>query len=115
MLCDPFSPFSTKSNLFTLNFIPKIRYQSECNSLSALQETSQALSLQMVACEERAAKAEADARIERDWRCALQEKETKHKELISSLQIDIKQLTDEVRVGLNIFFLFKQKFNLNLI
>uniref|UniRef100_A0A336MTN5 CSON004557 protein n=1 Tax=Culicoides sonorensis TaxID=179676 RepID=A0A336MTN5_CULSO len=73
------------------------KYQSECNSLSALQETSQALSLQMVACEERAAKAEADARIERDWRCALQEKETKHKELISSLQIDIKQLTDEVR------------------
>lgn len=52
----------------------------------------------MVTCEERAAKAEADVRIERDWRSALQEKETKLKELISSLQIDIKQLTDEVRV-----------------
>ncbi|XP_063707113.1 protein RUFY3-like isoform X2 [Culicoides brevitarsis] len=73
------------------------KYQSESNSLSALQETSQALSLQMVACEERAAKAEADVRIEREWRSALQEKERKHKELISSLQIDIKTLTDEVR------------------
>lgn len=85
------------NNIFFYTF--NIRYHSECNSLAALQETSQALSLQMVACEERASKAEADVRIERDWRSALQEKETKHKELISSLQIDIKQLTDEVRVS----------------
>lgn len=76
------------------------RYQSETSSLEALHETSQALSLQMVACEERAAKAEADARIERDWRCSLQEKETKHKELISSLQIEIKKLTDDIRVSI---------------
>lgn len=54
----------------------------------------------MVACEERATKAEADARIERDWRCSLQEKETKHKELISSLQIEIKKLTDDIRVSI---------------
>lgn len=75
-----------------------LRYISENNSLEALQETSQAISLQMVACEERATKAEADARIERDWRSSLQDKETKHKEIISSLQIDIKKLSDDLRV-----------------
>lgn len=75
--------------------------------MEALHETSQALSLQMVACEERAAKAEADARIERDWRCSLQEKETKHKELISNLQIEIKRLTDDIRVS-NLSILYKK-------
>lgn len=43
-------------------------------------------------------KAEADARIERDWRLNLQEKETKHKELINSLQTEIKKFADDARV-----------------
>lgn len=63
----------------------------------------------MVACEERATKAEADARIERDWRCSLQEKETKHKELISSLQIEIKKLTDDIRVSIFNYVLNEMK------
>lgn len=52
----------------------------------------------MIACEERASKAEAEARIERDWRMSMQEKETKHKELISSLQLEIKKLSEDLRV-----------------
>lgn len=66
-------------------------------SLSALQETSQALSLQVVAGEERASRCEADLRVEREWRFDLQEKELKGKEQINSLQLHIKQLNDELK------------------
>lgn len=64
-------------------------------SLSALQDSSQTLSLQVVSCDERAARAEADLRIEREWRQSLQEKEVKLKENISSLQLNIKKLNEE--------------------
>lgn len=77
---------------------------SETASLNALQDTSQALSLQVVSCEERAAKAEADLRIEKEWRSALQEKEIKHKEMINSLQLSIRDMADEARVSSNFFF-----------
>lgn len=82
-------------------FCPVFRYQSESNSLEALQETSQALSVQMIHCEERAAKAEADARIERDWRISVQEKESKSKEIINTLELEIKKLSEEIRVKNN--------------
>lgn len=75
----------------------EIRYATELASLSALQETSQALSLQIVACEERASRCETDVRVEREWRCDLQEKELKAKEQIVTLQIQIKQLNDEIK------------------
>lgn len=65
--------------------------------MSALQETSQALSLQVVACEERASRCETDVRVEREWRCDLQEKELKAKEQIAALQSQIKQLNDEIK------------------
>lgn len=55
--------------------------------------------MQMVATEERATKAEADARIERDWRTSLQQKEIKHKEVINSLQLEINKLSDDLRVS----------------
>uniref|UniRef100_A0A182SF67 FYVE-type domain-containing protein n=1 Tax=Anopheles maculatus TaxID=74869 RepID=A0A182SF67_9DIPT len=71
------------------------KYSSETASLNALQESSQALSLQVVASEQRAARAEADLRIEREWRTAMQEKEMEHKEVISELQLQMKQLTDD--------------------
>ncbi|XP_052901305.1 RUN and FYVE domain-containing protein 2 isoform X3 [Anopheles moucheti] len=71
------------------------KYSSETASLNALQESSQALSLQVVASEQRAARAEADLRIEREWRTAMQEKEMEHKEVISELQLQVKQLTDD--------------------
>ncbi|XP_035900346.1 protein RUFY3 isoform X2 [Anopheles stephensi] len=71
------------------------KYSSETASLNALQESSQALSLQVVASEQRAARAEADLRIEREWRTAMQEKEMEHKEVISELQLQMKQLSDD--------------------
>uniref|UniRef100_A0AAG5CW95 RUN and FYVE domain-containing protein 2 n=1 Tax=Anopheles atroparvus TaxID=41427 RepID=A0AAG5CW95_ANOAO len=71
------------------------KYSSETASLNALQESSQALSLQVVASEQRAARAEADLRIEREWRTAMQDKEMQHKEIISELQLQVKQLTDD--------------------
>lgn len=64
-------------------------------ALTELQETSEALSLQVVACEERASRCEMDLRMEREWRCDLQDKEQKSKEYIAGLQIQIKQLHDE--------------------
>ncbi|XP_055323880.1 RUN and FYVE domain-containing protein 2 isoform X3 [Sitodiplosis mosellana] len=73
------------------------KYANEIASLTALQETSQALSLQVVACEERASRCETDVRVEREWRCDLQEKESKAKEQISILQLQIKQLNDEIK------------------
>lgn len=78
-------------------FFSPLRYGSEIASLTALQETSQTLSLQVVACEERAARSEADLRIEREWRASLQEQDVMNKEQISSLQINLKELTDETR------------------
>jgi RUN and FYVE domain-containing protein 1/2 len=74
------------------------RYVSESSSLTALKETSQTLSLQVVSCEKRAAQAEGDLRIEREWRSALQEKEMKHKEMINNLQMQIKKFTEDSRV-----------------
>nr|XP_029723032.1 protein RUFY3-like [Aedes albopictus] len=73
------------------------KYNSESVSLNALQETSQALSLQVVSCEQRATRAEADLRIEREWRTAMQENEVKHKEQISALQLELQQIGDELK------------------
>lgn len=59
--------------------------------------------MQVVSCEERAARAEADLRVEREWRNSLQEKEVLHKEEINSLQIHIRELISESRVIFKIF------------
>lgn len=66
-------------------------------SLTALQETSQALSSQVVACEERANRSENELRVEREWRFDLQDKEQKGRDQVNVLQIQIKQLNDELR------------------
>lgn len=55
------------------------------------------MSLQVVACEERASRCETDVRVEREWRCDLQEKELRAKEQINALQLQIKQLNDEIK------------------
>ncbi|KAL1374392.1 hypothetical protein pipiens_004927 [Culex pipiens pipiens] len=73
------------------------KYNSETASLNALQETSQTLSLQVVSCEQRATRAEADLRIEREWRAAMQDNEVKHKEQISQLQLENRQMIDETK------------------
>lgn len=66
-------------------------------SLSALQETSQALSLQVVAAEERMSRCETDLRVEREWRTDLQEKELKAKEQVNALHVQIKKLNDDLK------------------
>lgn len=38
-----------------------------------------------------------DVRVEREWRCDLQERESKAREQISVLQLQIKQLNDEIK------------------
>lgn len=82
--------------LFCLvHFHRYIRYAKELAALTELQETSEALSLQVVACEERASRCETDLRVEREWRCDLQDKEQKAKEFTAALQTQIKQLHDE--------------------
>ncbi|CAD6992636.1 unnamed protein product [Ceratitis capitata] len=74
------------------------KWDSDKNNLGEiLRNTSQTLSTQVTACEERAARAEAESRIEREWRLSLQEKEVKLKEKISSLQNCLKELTDEAQ------------------
>lgn len=90
----------TSDKFLNKPFSPIDRYNSESTCRDALQETSQALSLQMLECEERATKAEAHARIERDWRTSLQEKETQHKELIATLQLNNTKLSDDLRVSI---------------
>ncbi|XP_067616775.1 protein RUFY3 isoform X2 [Eurosta solidaginis] len=69
---------------------------------TALKNTSQTLSNLVTASEENAARAEAESRIEREWRISLQEKEVKLKEKISSLQNCIKELTDEAQQNLKL-------------
>ncbi|XP_050099838.1 RUN and FYVE domain-containing protein 2 isoform X4 [Anopheles aquasalis] len=71
------------------------KHKMETDSLHALQESSQALSLQVLASEQRAARAEADLRIEREWRASMQEHEVLNKEQISELQQQVKQLSDD--------------------
>lgn len=53
--------------------------------------------MQVVACEERASRCETDVIVEREWRCNLQEKELKAKEKIAALELQIKQLNDEIK------------------
>lgn len=79
-----------------------IRYVSEMASLTALRESSQALSLQVNAGEERTARVETELRIEREWRGALQDVETRNKDEIQRLHVSIKLLNDEARVMVNL-------------
>lgn len=71
------------------------RYSLEKSNLSALQESTKSLSSQVTMSDERAARAEADVRLEREWRINLQEKEVKLKEQINNLQMYVRQLGDE--------------------
>lgn len=57
--------------------------------------------MEVVNCEERAARSETDLKIEREWRMSLQEKEIKLKEHIHSQQMNIKQLQEDSRVDYN--------------
>lgn len=67
------------------------------SSFKSLEETSKALSSQIVASEESRSRCEADLRIEREWRSALQAKELDYKEMISKLQLKISHHSEEAK------------------
>lgn len=80
-----------------MSIVQRIRYAKELATLTELQETSENLSLQVVESEERASRCETNLRVEREWRCDLQDKEQQAKEYIASLQTEIKQLHVEIK------------------
>jgi chromosome segregation ATPase len=73
------------------------RHSSDLASFKSLEDTTKALTAQIVASEEARSQAAADLRIEREWRSALQSKEVEYKEAISKLQNRISQHADEMR------------------
>lgn len=62
-----------------------------------MEDASKALTSQIVVSEEGRSRAEADLRIEREWRSALQAKELEYKEAISKLQLKISQHNEEAK------------------
>ncbi|EDW98530.2 RUN and FYVE domain-containing protein 2 isoform X2 [Drosophila yakuba] len=79
----------------TIDQLEKKWSNDKSNLGEILKTTSQTLTTQVTASEERAARAEAESRIEREWRISLQEKELKLKEKISNLQVCLKELAEE--------------------
>lgn len=73
------------------------RHSSDLASFKSLEDTSKALTSQIVACEEGRSRAEADLRIEREWRSALQAKEAEYKENINKLQLKISHHAEEAK------------------
>lgn len=57
-----------------------------------MAEQTQVLSMQMVSCEERLARAETDLRVERECRNALQTREVQLKEQITGFKLEIREL-----------------------
>ncbi|XP_034113470.1 RUN and FYVE domain-containing protein 2 isoform X4 [Drosophila albomicans] len=79
----------------TIDKLEKKWTNDKSNLGEILKSTSQTLSTQVTASEERAARAEAESRIEREWRSSLQEKELRLKEKIATLQSCVKELNEE--------------------
>ncbi|XP_041449465.1 protein RUFY3 isoform X6 [Drosophila obscura] len=79
----------------TIEQLEKKWTHDKSNLGEKLKSTSQTLTTQVTASEERAARAEAESRIEREWRISLQEKEVKLKEKIATLQGCLKELAEE--------------------
>ncbi|KAH8311191.1 hypothetical protein KR044_004732 [Drosophila immigrans] len=79
----------------TIEHLEKKWTNDKSNLGEILKSTSQTLSTQVTASEERAARAEAENRIEREWRTSLQEKELRLKEKIATLQSCVKELNEE--------------------
>ena len=73
------------------------RHASDLASFKSLEDTSKTLSSQITVCEESRSRCEADLRIEREWRSALQSKELEYKELISKLQLKISQHSEDAK------------------
>lgn len=74
------------------------RWTSDKSSLGEiLRDTSQSLSQQVTESKELAARANAEVRIERQWRQSLQEKEERLREQVSKMQSCIEQLNMEIK------------------
>lgn len=91
------SPFTnTQFHCLELNhpslIVTPNRVYSENASLATMAEQSQVLSMQMVSCEERLARAETDLRVERECRNALQLREVQLKEQITGFKVEIRDL-----------------------
>lgn len=82
---------------FSVLFSNSARHSSDLASFKSLEDTSKALSAQIVVCEESRSRCEADLRIEREWRSALQAKELEYKDLISKLQLKISQHGEDAK------------------
>lgn len=73
------------------------RHALDLASFKALEDTSRTLSGQVQAFEDSRSRFDADLRIEREWRSALQEKELKYKEMISKLQLKVSQHSEDTK------------------
>ncbi|CRK96553.1 CLUMA_CG010056, isoform C [Clunio marinus] len=73
------------------------KHASDLASFKSLEDTSKALSSQIAACEESRSRCEADLRIEREWKSALQSKELEYKEVISRLQMKVNQHAEDAK------------------
>lgn len=73
------------------------RHSSDLSSFKSLEDTSKALTSQIVTCEEARSRCEADLRIEREWRSALQSKEIEFKEAMAKQQSRINEQAEELR------------------
>lgn len=82
---------------FLLFLMELYRHSSDLASFKSLEDTSKALTSQIVSCEEGRSRAEADLRIEREWRAALQAKELEYKENINKLQLKISHHAEEAK------------------
>jgi len=73
------------------------KHTSDLASFKSLEDTTKILQSQVTSSEESRSRCEADLRIEREWRSALQSKELEYKELISKLQLKISQHGEEAK------------------
>lgn len=67
-----------------------------------MAEQTQVLSMQMVSCEERLARSEADLRVEREWRNSLQTREVQLKEQITGYKLEIRDLMEDRRLKIQL-------------
>lgn len=68
------------------------------SSFADAQKTSKELTMQIDDANKKAAHAETEYRIEVEWRCALQHRESEYKDQIHRLQTNIAQLKGESEV-----------------
>lgn len=74
------------------------RHSTDLSSFNGLQEASKSLSAQILLITNDRSRIEADLRIEREWRNALQLKEIDNKDRISKLERQLDQQAEAAKV-----------------